>query len=143
LGAKRYNEYSSIEELFFLWLPTQRHRGFVQMVVTLAIDEPLASRLQAKAAARQVSPEEFARALLGEALQQMDDAETWEGQNQRRITLIRKSSVEALTEAEQAELQWLQNAADQRLEARDRELLAQLDRFKHAVAHLPSATETT
>jgi hypothetical protein len=113
------------------------------MVVTLAIDEPLASRLQAKAAARQVSPEEFARTLLGEALQQMDDAEAWEGQNQRRIALIRKSSAEALTEAEQAELQWLQDAADRRLEARDRELLAQLDRFKHAVEHLPSATETT
>jgi hypothetical protein len=52
------------------------------MVVTLAIDEPLASRLQAKAAAL----------------------------------------------AEQAELQWLQDAADRRLEARDRELLAQLPR---------------
>ena len=113
------------------------------MVITLAIDEPLASRLQAKAAARQVSPEEFARALLDEALQQMDDSDAWEVQNQRRIALIRKSSVEALTEAEQAELQSLQDATDRWLEVRDRELLAQLDRFKHAVAQLPSDTETT
>ena len=113
------------------------------MVVILAIDEPLASRLQAKAAARQVSLEEFARVLLDEALQQMDDSDAWEVQNQRRIALIRKSSVEALTEAEQAELQSLQDATDQRLEVRDRELLAQLDRFKHAVAQLPSDIETT
>ena len=103
------------------------------MVVTIAIDEPLASRLQAQAAARQVSPEECARALLGEALQHMDDSEAWEVQNQRRIELIRKSAVETLTEAEQAELQSLQDAADRRLEERDWALLTQLDRLKRAI----------
>ncbi len=100
------------------------------MAVTIEIAEPLASRLQVKAAVRQVSPVAFARALLGEALQRMDDSEAWEIQNQRRIELIRKSSIEALPEAEQAELQALQDATDQRLEERDRELLAQLDQFK-------------
>ena len=72
----------------------------------------------------------------------MDDSEAWEVQNHRRIALIRKSSVGALTEAEQAELQALQDAADRRLEERDWELLAQLERFKRAVEQLPSDTET-
>ena len=84
------------------------------MVVTIIMDEPLTSRLQAQAAARQVSPEEFACALLGEARQHMDDSEAWEVQKQRRIELIRKSAVETLTEAEQAELPSLQDAADRR-----------------------------
>jgi len=44
---------------------------------------------------------------------------------------------------EQYELQMLQDAADRRLEARDSELLAQLDRFKHAVEQLPPDTATT
>jgi hypothetical protein len=51
-------------------------------------------------------------------------------------------AVEALTEAEQAELQGLQEAADRRLEERDWELLAGLERFKQAVTQLPSDTET-
>ena len=68
----------------------------------------------------------------------MEKSETWEAQNQCRIALIRKSSVETLTEAEQSELQRLQDIADQQLEARDHELLAQLDRLKQAVDQLPS-----
>jgi hypothetical protein len=72
----------------------------------------------------------------------MDDAEAWAVQNQRRVTLIRKSAVEALTEAEQAELQGLQETADRRLEECDWELLAGLERFKQAVTQLPSDTET-
>ena len=106
------------------------------MVVTIEIDEPLASRLQAKAAVQNVSPEEFARMLLGESLQRMDDSETWEAQNRRRISLIKKSSIETLTALEQDELQQLQDTADQRLEERDHELLAQLERFKQAAEKL-------
>lgn len=113
------------------------------MVVTIEIDAPLASRLQAKAADQKLSPEDYARILLGDVLQQMDDSEAWETQNQRRITLIRKSSIEILTEAEQSELQRLQDIADQKFEARDHELLAQLDRFKQAVAQLPADAGTT
>jgi len=113
------------------------------MMVTIEIDEPLASRLQAQADVQKLSPEDFVRILLGEVLQRMEESETWETQNQRRIVLIRKSSIEMLTEAEQSELQWLQDVADQRLEARDQELLAQLDRFKQAVDQLPSDAGTT
>ena len=112
------------------------------MVVTLEIGEPLASRLQAQAVARQISPREFVCAVLDEALQHIEDAEVWEVQNQRRIALISKSAVEALTAVEHTELQALQDAADRRLEARDQELLAQLDRFKRAVEQLSAATET-
>ena len=107
------------------------------MGVTIEVDEPLAARLRAKAAAQQVSLEAFACDLLGEALQRMDEAETWEVHNRRRIELIKKSIVAALSESEQTELQSLQDAADRQLEARDHELLAQLARFKHAVEQLP------
>ncbi len=112
------------------------------MVVTIEIDEPLASRLQAEAAVQKLSPQDFARILLGEVLQRIEDSEAWETQNQRRISLIRKSSIEVLTEAEQSELQRLQDIADQQLEVRDHELLAQLDRLKQAVAQLPTDAET-
>ena len=73
----------------------------------------------------------------------MEKSETWEAQNQRRVTPIRKCSVETLTEAEQSELQRLQDIADQQLEARDHELLAQLDRLKQAIDQLPSDAGTT
>ncbi|ETW99009.1 hypothetical protein [Candidatus Entotheonella palauensis] len=109
------------------------------MVVTLQIDEPLASRLQAKAVVQHLSTEDFARMLLGEGLQRLEDSEVWNSQNQRRIDLIRKSSHETLTETEEDELQQLQEVADQRLEARDHELLAHLDRLKQAVNLLPDA----
>jgi plasmid stability protein len=112
------------------------------MGVTIEVDELLAARLRVKAAAQKVSLEVFARDLLGEALQRLDDVETWEVQNRRRIDLIKKSAVAVLSESEQYELQTLQDAADRRLEARDRELLAQLDRFKHAVEQLPPDTTT-
>jgi len=73
----------------------------------------------------------------------MGKSETWEAQNQRRVALIRKRSVETLTEVEKSELQLLQDIADQQLAVRDHELLAQLDRLKQAVAQLPSDTGTT
>jgi hypothetical protein len=70
----------------------------------------------------------------------MDDAEAWAVQNQRCVTLIRKSAVEALTEAEQAELQGLQETADRRLEERDWEFLAGWERPRpSAGAHLSSS----
>jgi len=73
----------------------------------------------------------------------MDDSEAWEVQNQRRIELIRKSAVETLTEAEQAELQSLQDAADRRLEERDWALLTQLDRLKRAIEQRASEARCT
>ncbi len=112
------------------------------MVVTIEIDEPLASRLQAKAAINKLSTEDFARMLLGEILQHIENSEAWETQNQRRIDLIKKSSIKELTDAEQVELQQFQDIADQQLEMRDDELLAQLDRLKQAVAQLPPDTGT-
>lgn len=113
------------------------------MEVTIEVDELLAAQLRVKAAAQKVSLEVLARDLLSEALQRLDDVETWEVQNRRRIDLIKKSAVTVLSDSEQHELQTLQEAADRRLEVRDRELLAQLDRFKHAVEQLPPDTTTT
>jgi hypothetical protein len=106
------------------------------MSVTIELDGPLASQLQAQAADRQLPPDEFARRLLGEALQHIDQSERWQAQNCRRIDLIKKSSAQALTAHEAAELQSLQDLADRRLEERDRQLLEQLDHFQQAARTL-------
>ena len=78
------------------------------MGVTIEVDELLAARLHAKAAAQQVSVEVFTQDSLREALQHLDDVETWEVQNRRRIDLLKKSAVPGLSEPEQYELQMLQ-----------------------------------
>lgn len=61
------------------------------MTLTIEIDGALASQLQTTAAARQLAPEELARALLGKALQHIDESQRWQAQNQRLIELIKKS----------------------------------------------------
>ena len=109
------------------------------MELTIQLDDPLASQLHDRASASQLPPQEYARRLLGEALPSLDESAKWDTQNRRRIALIRKS--EGLAIDEQAELQSLQEAADQRLEARDRQLLDELARFKEAVERLPKGTE--
>jgi len=111
------------------------------MELTIQLDDPLASQLHDRASASQLPPQEYARRLLGEALQSLDESAKWDTQNRRRIALIRKSVHEGLAIDEQAELQSLQEAADQRLEARDRQLLDELARFKEAVERLPKGTE--
>ena len=100
------------------------------MAMMIQVNEELALQLQAKAVTRRQTPEDFARTLLGEALQQIDATEQWEADNQRRIDLIRKSTAQSLSAAEATELQSLQDMADRRLENGDLQLLDQFERFK-------------
>ena len=106
------------------------------MPVTIQLDDDLAGQLQRKAAARQLSLEEFTARLLGGALGEIEAAEAWQGQNRRRVMLIRKSFANGLTPQEQAELQELQAAFDQRLEPIDEQLLDRLQHLQDATANL-------
>jgi hypothetical protein len=107
------------------------------MTLTINLDQALAVQLRKKAAARQLSVEEFAVRLLGEAVGQLEEMERWEQQNQRRLGLIRKSATTQLSAQEETELDALQSVLDRRLEPMDDRLLAELDRMKKAVAALP------
>jgi hypothetical protein len=93
------------------------------MSVTITLTNPLAEELQAQAAARQLTVEELAVRLLGEAVQQLDNAGRWQAQNARRLALLRKSKMAPLGAEEQAKLQQLQAVADQQLEQVDQRLL--------------------
>jgi hypothetical protein len=106
------------------------------MPVTIQLDDDLAGQLQSKAVAHQLSLEEFTARLLGGALGEMAAAEACQDQNRRRVSLIRKSSTNGLSPQEQAELQELQTALDQRLEPVDEQLLDRLQHLQHATAEL-------
>lgn len=111
------------------------------MTITLEIDDPLASILQTTAESRQVTATELAKQLLTDALGEKDDE--WDLRNQRRIELIRKSNREGLSSQESGELQQLQDAADQRLEQVDLQLLDQLNQFREEVEKLPLKESTS
>jgi len=110
------------------------------VTITIEIDDPLASLLQTTAASRLVTADQLAKQLLADAL--VDKDEDWASLNRRRIELIRKSNRQGLSSEETAELQQLQDAADQRLEQGDLELLDQLDRFRTEVEKLPFKEST-
>jgi hypothetical protein len=83
----------------------------------------LAQRLQTEASQRQVSVEELAATILDRAIPRTD---AWSDQNQRRLALIRKSTRESLTSAEQLELDALQATLDARFDCFDAALKSHL-----------------
>jgi hypothetical protein len=100
-----------------------REPGAWAMNLTISLDEPLAEQLRQRASAQHLSPEQAARELLNHALHRLAEEEASRESNQRRAALIRKSRSLGLTEKESDELDRLQAATDQRLEATDRQLL--------------------
>jgi hypothetical protein len=111
------------------------------MHLTISLDGPLAERLQRRASAKDVSPEEVARELLDRALHRLAEEEAWDLANQRRAELIHKSRSPGLTPEESRELDRLQAATDQRLEATDRRLLGMAQEFRQLAERLPDANE--
>jgi hypothetical protein len=115
--------------------------GDEAMQLTISIDEALAEQLRRRATARELSPEQAARELLGHALHRIATEEAWGLSNQRRAELIHKSRSLGLTAEEGRELDRLQAALDQRLEATDRQLLGVAEEFRQRAERLPDATE--
>jgi hypothetical protein len=107
------------------------------MNLTIALDESQAAQLQSQASSRHLSPEQFARVLLGEALGRMVAEQKWDAVNRRRGELIRQSRSSGLSAAETAELDQLQAAVDGRLEPMDRQLLAAAEHLRQRVEGLP------
>ena len=111
------------------------------MNLTISLDEALAEQLRRRASAKDLSPEQAARELLGHALRGIAEEEAWSLSNQRRAELLQKARSLGLTAEEARELDRLQAATDQRLEATDRQLLAVAEEFRQRVERLPDATE--
>lgn len=111
------------------------------MQLTISLDEPLAEQLRRRASAKDLSPEQTARELLSHALHQIAEEEAWRKSSQRRAELIQKSRRLGLTAEEDGELEHLQTAIDQRLEATDRQLLGVAEEFRQLAERLPDATE--
>jgi hypothetical protein len=101
---------------------------------TISLDEALAEQLRRRASARDLSPEQAARELLGHALHRIAEEEAWALSNRRRAELIQKSRSLGLTAEESRELDRLQAALDQRLEATDRQLLRVAEVIREAPA---------
>jgi plasmid stability protein len=111
------------------------------MHLTISLDESLADQLRRRASAKDLSPEQAARELLGHALHRIAEEEAWHESSQRRAELIQKSRSLGLTAEESCELDRLQAATDQRLEAMDRRLLGVAEEFRQLAERLPDATE--
>jgi hypothetical protein len=107
------------------------------MHVTITLPEDLASELTRRASRERRALEAYASQILGDALQQLGQAESWHDRNQRRLRLIRKGMNEQLEEAERAELEELQAELDRRLETSDDQLLDVLKRMQDEVHRLP------
>jgi hypothetical protein len=70
------------------------------MDLTISLDDQQAAQLQRQASSRRLSPEQFARDLLGEALGRVVEEETWGALNRRRVDLIGKSRCAGLSTEE-------------------------------------------
>jgi hypothetical protein len=107
------------------------------MDLTISLDDQQAAQLQRQASSRRLSPEQFARDLLGDALGKIVEEETWGAVNRRRVDLIRKSRSSGLSAEEARDLEQLQAAIDRRLEPLDRHLLATAEHFRRLAEGLP------
>jgi len=107
------------------------------MNLTISLDPRLAAHLQRQASSRHLSPEQFARNLLGAALGRIEEEELWGATNRRRLELIGKNRSSGLNAEESAELEQLQAALDRRLEPMDRQLLAAAEEFRQLAEALP------
>jgi hypothetical protein len=108
---------------------------------TISLDEALAEQLRRRVSAKDLSPEQATRELLGHALHRIAEEEAWDLLNQRRAELLHKSRSLGLTAEEGRELDRLQAALDQRLEVTDRQLLAVAEEFRQLAERLPDATK--
>ena len=111
------------------------------MHLTISLDESHAEKLRRRASAEDLTPEEAARKLLGDALHRIAEEEAWRASSQRRAQLLQKSRSLGLTAKEGGELDRLQAAIDQRLEPTDRQLLGVAEEFRQFAERLPDATE--
>jgi plasmid stability protein len=107
------------------------------MAISITLDDELATQLQVQADALNLSVDELARQILGEAVAtRRDEGAAWQVCNQRRVELIRKQFAEGLSSEESSELQRLQDQADQYVEHLDEQRLDDLKQLYSKVKRI-------
>jgi len=108
------------------------------MSFTLHLDDALAEELRREASVECIAPEELARRLMQDALEQRSGKRRWEEQNRRRLELIVKKRHTPLTAEEHEEFVRLQEVACEQAAPFDRELRRTLEELHRAVESLPA-----
>ena len=90
---------------------------------TIALPDPLVSRLEKSARSQRTTVDALVVSLLDRAVAAPDSTDDWPELNARRTALIRQRFATGLNPAETAELQRLQEQADQHVESLDAEML--------------------
>ncbi len=108
------------------------------MSITLHLDDVLAEELRREASAESIPPEELARRLVGEGIEQRLAERQWQVRNRRRLELIAKKKQAPLTAEEQKEFSRLQELVCERAAPFDRELRQTVERLRHEVDSLPT-----
>lgn len=109
------------------------------MSVTIVLSEEMAARLRTQAQAQQLSIEQWALTILGQASENPNEFEAWARLNRRRFALIRRRYTGGLDEAEERELAGLQSAVATVLSPWDQELSEHLRPFESLAAQASRA----
>ena len=100
------------------------------MSLTITVPDTLAGRLRSRAQVEKVPVDELASRFLENGMQLPLEPEQWRIANERRMALIEKRFTGGLMDNEQAELQRLQEVADQQLEELDAVMLQDVARME-------------
>ncbi len=106
------------------------------MSVTIALNDEMAARLEPQA--QQLSIEQWALTILGQAGENPNEFQTWARLNQRRFALIRRRYPGGLNPSEERELAELQSAVATVLSPWDQELNDHLAPFESLAARQTS-----
>jgi hypothetical protein len=108
------------------------------MSITLHLDDVLAEELRREASVECIPPEELARRLVQDALEERSAQRRWQEQNRRRLELIAKKKLTPLTAEEHEDFARLQELACERAAPFDRELRHTAEELRREVERFPA-----
>ena len=111
------------------------------MAVTITLNDDLAFRLARGAEQQRLSIQEWATRILEQAADPEHGESAWRDLNARRLALISKEFSSGLTDAENAELDALQEAVARASEPQDRRLLEQLREYEEGTGRSPQRSD--
>jgi hypothetical protein len=115
-----------------------RYLRLMNMSMTLHLDDVLAEELRREASVECIPPEELARRLVQDALEQRSAQRRWQEQNRRRLELIAKKKQSPLTAEEHTELARLQEIAYEQAVPFDRQLRHTVEELTRELQSLPA-----
>jgi hypothetical protein len=107
------------------------------MSFTFHLDDVLAEELRREASVERIPPEELARRLVQDALEERSAQRRWQEQNNRRLELIAKKRHTPLTAEEYEEFVRLQELASERAAPFDRALRRTVEELQREAGRLP------